>query len=324
MMNVTRTTKLIFAWTLLVMCTAACGQSQDSHTQPNNPCTASPGGEIQAGNTNGRSRIDTLKQRIRSAEGGNQDSASPTGRTSLHRHGQEPSTWIRTGEVRTAAISAITGGFAPRTRLVHLCCGATIRTPIHVCRFGSYESFVRFHDGWSMGWRLNSGWTFGSSNARTSAPTQPIVASMPIYGARDESLLAMSEGRAQDAITILTALAIREPADADVLRRLAVAHAASGNVKGAAQTMMRAYTLDAGLCTSPMNAKSYGLSATRWRRLILDTVSTGHKSNRPDLWFLAATLMQAEGRPGPAKRMMDRAIDSGIEGDLGRRMQAAL
>lgn len=143
-------------------------------------------------------------------------------------------------------------------------------------------------------------------------------------GYLEEATNAMSEGRIKDSIALFTSLTVQFPTDARILRALAIAQAADGDVSSAADTLMRSYLMNVGLCADGMSAQDFGFSSMRWRELLRQAVVKGHSSDRPEIWFFAATLMQAEGRVEPARRMLNRAIESGLDRDLARHMTAAL
>lgn len=145
-----------------------------------------------------------------------------------------------------------------------------------------------------------------------------------IYSQSDEALLAMTESRYEDARKVLAALSRLYPTDATLLRRLAIAQAACGDISQAANTMVRSYAMNITLCDDAMKATEHGLTATRWRSLVQASVREGHSGGSAECWFLAATLMQAEGRDEPARKMINRAESAGLDGVLCGRMRAAL
>jgi hypothetical protein len=82
--------------------------------------------------------------------------------------------------------------------------------------------------------------------------------------------------------------------------------------------------MNISICDTAMRPNDMGVSATEWRELVRAAVSGGHADHDATMWFVAAALMQAEGRATPARRMLERAQGAGFDGAIVARMKAAL
>ncbi len=141
---------------------------------------------------------------------------------------------------------------------------------------------------------------------------------------KNEALLAMTRSRFKDAIGILDQLTKSCPTDAKLLRFAAIARMSDRDMAAGARMMARAYAMDISLCGSAMHAEEMGLKAPRWRELVRAAVSEGHASDDAEMWFVAATLMQAEGRTEPALRMLERAEAGGFDRGIVAKMRSSL
>lgn len=178
---------------------------------------------------------------------------------------------------------------------------------------------------------MNLGWRFpirgiqhvGSAPGATGSSTRSANV-VQKQNELTEALLAMTQSRFKNAIGILDQLTRLSPTDANLLRFSAVARMSDGDTAAGARMMARAYAMNISLCDTAMRARDMGLEASAWRALVRQSVSKGHADDEAEMWFLAATLMQAEGRAEPARRMLERAEAAGFDGGIVSRMKAAL
>ncbi len=108
------------------------------------------------------------------------------------------------------------------------------------------------------------------------------------------------------------------------MRYLAIALAEDKQIEEAAAVMRSAYRIDPALATSPIDLVGLGYSERTFRELIARCVVAANRLNTGSSWLLVTSLMQAEGRTEPARRMLEKASKQGLEPAILDPLQSAL
>jgi hypothetical protein len=220
------------------------------------------------------------------------------------------------GTPRTVTLTGVTGG------------GVVINNG------GGYgHGFYYPNCGWGWGWGRWNGWGWGyyqfpDRYARSvDGPRQELEGAdpepeplTPIESAR----AWMYEGNAEEAAGWYRTYLEENPDDARVMREYAAALLESGRTLDAVAMMGYAYGQDPGLANEAMPTSIWRDSAFRLRDAVTDSVKYGHRTSSGNVWLLVAVLMQAEGRDMVALKMIDRAVEEGLDPTIGDRMRLRL
>lgn len=134
----------------------------------------------------------------------------------------------------------------------------------------------------------------------------------------------MMEGDAEQAVEWFRAHLDENPDDLVAMREYAAAMLEVNRTLDAVAVMAYAYDLAPGLSSRAMDAGLWGGSPLRLRRSVVRAVRAAHQAGTGHAWLTVAVLMQAEGRDAVALRMVDRAMELGLNPAIGDRLRAEL
>ena len=165
-----------------------------------------------------------------------------------------------------------------------------------------------------------------SQQAGSAQPAPQQAAPEPL-SALDRARIALSSGEHSDSVVRYRAYLAEQrelgSEDFAVAVELAVALLAEGRHDDAVAMFRLAYSSDPGLAATPVNLR-VGLSDARWRELVVSAVRHANRRGSPASWLAVGVLMQAEGRPDVALRMIDRASGLGLDDQIATPLAAAL
>lgn len=113
------------------------------------------------------------------------------------------------------------------------------------------------------------------------------------------------------------------PDDFAVAAELATALIASGRLDDGIAMMRLAYGSDPGLASRPISDRLL-IAKHVWRKLVVRTVQHAHRRSSSSAWLTVGVLMQAEGRPRVARRMIERAGQAGLDQSIATPLAAVL
>lgn len=184
-----------------------------------------------------------------------------------------------------------------------------------------------FFGGWGgwFGYGLNSNaWRSIPRDYRQWAVVGPVNQEFQGGQPEPEPLTAyetavfwMMEGEAEQAVGWYRAHLEKNPDDMLAMREYAAAMLEANRTLDAVAVMAYAYDLSPGLSTRAMDAGLWGGSPLRVRRSVVKAVRMAHEAGTGHAWLLVAVLMQAEGRDAVALRMVDRALELGLNPAIG-------
>ena len=126
-----------------------------------------------------------------------------------------------------------------------------------------------------------------------------------------------------DAVNKYRAHVNKNPDDFAVAAELATALIADGRLDDGIAMMRLAYGSDPGLAFQPISDRVM-IGQRTWRKLVVRTVRHAHRGSSASAWLTVAVLMQAEGRPGVARRMIERAERAGLDQSIVSSLVAVL
>lgn len=172
---------------------------------------------------------------------------------------------------------------------------------------------------------------YGTDSDLTSDPS---YSSTPMdQGAMPEAIplsaievarLEMSLGDPVVAMDAYRAHLSEYPSDWMAIRELGLAMIRVGDRGDGIAMVSYAYSMDPGLAWDAVPASVFEDSSRILRDSVIDAVGWGHRNPSASVWLTVAVLMQAEGRDGPALRMIERAEGYGLDPEVGRMMREAL
>lgn len=175
--------------------------------------------------------------------------------------------------------------------------------------YGGADPFVSGGQPWSNG-----------GPARTTAVVE--VRKPLTLAEKGDVLLAGSD--AKGAIDAYREYLARYDTDGDVMRRLAVALLADGKTSEAIAMMAMAYDTDPTLASRPLDAASIGHGATDLRNRANQAMTYATSNKTASSYLTVAVLMQADGRMDSARRVLQRAVEQGLEARIGDPLRAAM
>ena len=114
------------------------------------------------------------------------------------------------------------------------------------------------------------------------------------------------------------------PDDWLALRELGLAMIRSGQRGDGVAMVSYAYSQDPLLAYDVVPVELFEGDAHELRDAVVSVVGWGHRNPSASAWLTVAVLMQAEGRDGPAIKMIDRAAEYGLDGAIADQMRGAL
>jgi hypothetical protein len=172
---------------------------------------------------------------------------------------------------------------------------------------------------------------YGTNNGLTNDPaysTTPVDAdslpeAMPL-SALEVARLEMSVGDPEIAVDAYRAHLSEYPNDWIAVRELGIAKIRVGNRGDGAALVNYAYAMEPELAKSVVPTSIFADSERALRDAVVSVVGWGNRNPSPSAWLSVAVLMQAEGRNGPALKMIDRAAGYGLDPMVVTEMRAAL
>ena len=103
------------------------------------------------------------------------------------------------------------------------------------------------------------------------------------------------------------------PEDWVAVREMAVALLERRRVNDAVKLMHAAYLQNPELGIMPINGLLLGKSKEPLRKLVVRAVNATHREPSAEGWLMVSVLMQAQGRTELAGKMLDRAVELGLD-----------
>ncbi len=167
----------------------------------------------------------------------------------------------------------------------------------------------------------------GGDLADEAGVTPPAPESMPDavpLSALEVARLEMSIGEPQVAIEAYRSHLSAYPDDWLAMRELGLAMIRNGQRGDGVAILSYAYTQDPQLAWDALPVELFGGDNHLLRDTVVDVVGWGHRNPSASAWLSVAVLMQAEGKDGPALRMIERAQEYGLDPEIARTMRAVL
>ena len=151
--------------------------------------------------------------------------------------------------------------------------------------------------------------------------TMPDAVPLP---AIEVARLEMSVGNVEVAIDAYRSHLDTYPTDWLAVRELGLAMIQQGDRGDGIALVSYAYSMDPSLAYDAVPVSVFGQSDRTLRDSVIDVVGWGHRNPSSSAWLTVAVLMQAEGRDGPAMRMIDRAAEYGLDREVEATMRSVL
>jgi tetratricopeptide (TPR) repeat protein len=177
--------------------------------------------------------------------------------------------------------------------------------------YGAWRSIPRDYRQWTVVGPVNQEFQGG--------PAEPEP--WTVY---ETAVYWMMEGDAEQAVEWYRAHLDENPDDLLAMREYAAAMLEAGRTLDAVAVMAYAYDLAPGLSGRAMDPGLWDGSPLRLRRSVVQAVRAAHAAGTGHAWLLVAVLMQAEGRDAVALRMVDRALEMGLNPAIGERLRREL
>lgn len=140
----------------------------------------------------------------------------------------------------------------------------------------------------------------------------------------DAALVAIERGRYAAAAAALREYLAGEPEDMEIVRLLGIVELLDGKIDRGIETLAKAYESDPYLAARPVGSEVLLDHPDSLRRAVGAAVGYAHRTRSPRAWLAAAVLMEAEGRRDQAAKMIDRAIEAGLDRSVADEMLLAL
>lgn len=140
----------------------------------------------------------------------------------------------------------------------------------------------------------------------------------------ESAAAAWAEGEFETAAASFRSYLDKEPEDTEVRRLLGFSLLLAGRTPEGVEALGIAYEADPNLAARPLDAASFGDHRAALRRAVAEAVALGHRSREHRAWLAASVLMHAEGRGALAGRMLTRAAECGLPGEIEAEMRVAL
>jgi len=137
------------------------------------------------------------------------------------------------------------------------------------------------------------------------------------------ALAAMARGDHEDAIARWRERLAEAPDDAGAVRALGLSMALKGDMQTGAAMVAHAYQMSPELVHERLDLWALG-GERELRRSLRRFVIYANDQKTESAWITVAALMQAENRDDHAARMVDKAREAGLEGELADRFKRAL
>ena len=161
------------------------------------------------------------------------------------------------------------------------------------------------------------------SYSSTPSYVEEVPEAMPL-SAIEVARLEMSIGNPEYAIEAYRAHLSEYPNDWIAVRELGLAKIRIGDRGDGIAMVSYAYSMEPTLAYEAVPAGLFENSDALMRDSVIDVVGWGHRNPSASAWLTVAVLMQAEGRDGPALRMIERARGYGLDRSVDTEMSSAL
>jgi|GEM_PF-4419166 len=155
-----------------------------------------------------------------------------------------------------------------------------------------------------------------------SSPTPPAYEPREPANGFERACVLLVADHADAAAAALREYLESEPDDVVATRLLGVAMIEAGRIDDGVAMVMLAYRTDPMLPYTPLEGELFG--PKRLRRILLLAVRQANRADLASGWVTVASLMQGEGRPTHALRMIQRAEALGLDAGLASEFRAAL
>jgi len=166
-------------------------------------------------------------------------------------------------------------------------------------------------------------------------PAPPVMASAALPAAATaEELRTTSDrelgdtylrlGDPDNAVRVYEQHLAKHPGDAQAMRSLGVAQVAAGRLTDGVAQIERAYRVDPSLADRPVVPETLFGGPEDFRRVLDLTTRAANGSNSGAAWLAAAVMLQADGRPGPARSALENAKASGLDAGVYDGMKGVL
>lgn len=171
--------------------------------------------------------------------------------------------------------------------------------------------------------RLIEGVQPGSSLAFPASAAEPAAEPGPELTTLEVARDLLAGGRVEAAIDQYRRHLGEEGEDFAAAAELGVALIEAGRGDDGVSLIAFAYSMDPALGSWPISDRIL-LDAKRWRKIVVRGVQHANRRDSASAWLAVAVLMQGEGRRDVARRMLDRAVDRGLDASVAGAMRAVL
>lgn len=146
----------------------------------------------------------------------------------------------------------------------------------------------------------------------------------PAPTAYDYGVQAFRDRQTAAALKYLHEAVVKDREDTGAMRVLALAMLENRQADDASAMMFQAYKIDPTLAGQNLDVGTLGLNPARRSALINRAVEYANRVNTGSSWLMVSVLMQADGRYEPARRMLRRGVDVGLDSAVFMAMDSAL
>ncbi|MCB9844860.1 MAG: tetratricopeptide repeat protein [Phycisphaeraceae bacterium] len=140
----------------------------------------------------------------------------------------------------------------------------------------------------------------------------------------DDARAALASGQAAAARVLIERTLTEFPEEPALLRFLGVARLHEGDLPGAADAFARAHRADPSLADRPLAPGAFQRERRTIDSVLGRVAPLASRTDSADLWLVAVVLNQALGREAQAARLLDRAIETGLDVEIASALARAL
>lgn len=134
--------------------------------------------------------------------------------------------------------------------------------------------------------------------------------------------VALVSGNAKKAIPLYEEHLASDSDDAGARVRMALAMLETGRVADATALLHMTYSNDPALADVSLSSVVSDWTVRRLRNVVTRAVGHANRTGAASAWMTAALLMEAEGRPELAAKMLAKAREAGLDMNLAVRLEA--
>jgi hypothetical protein len=165
---------------------------------------------------------------------------------------------------------------------------------------------------------------YGGLDPATQTLMAARTAMTPGESALTRADFAFTSDKPEEAAALYREHIAAAPEDLGARVRLAIVMLESGDVEEATTQIHEAYQTDPSLADVSLRVIVGGWSAPRLRALVTKAVAHANRTGEAEAWMTVAILMEAEGRPALAAKMLERANGAGLDAVLSSRLAAMI